>query len=160
MIVALRADQGSVNRVRALDAAGDIEFTPCPYVWLAREGDDTTAEAIREQVPQMRSHDRDVDLLDAADLAERFPVLETDDVAVAAVANDAGYLDTESYVVTTAKRALGAGATIRTRTEAAIETRNEASRSTRSATCSRSIWCSWQREHTRSDFWPTPGSRS
>jgi len=44
-----------------------------PYVWLAREGDDANADAIREQVPRMQAHARNVDLVDPAALADRYP---------------------------------------------------------------------------------------
>jgi glycine/D-amino acid oxidase-like deaminating enzyme len=110
----------ALARFRELDAAGAVSFTECPYVWLAREGDDSAAAAIREQVGRMRAHDRDVELFDADALADRFPALETDDVAVAAVARDAGVLDPASYVNAMAERAREAGVSIRTGTEVAL----------------------------------------
>ena len=110
----------AIERFRALDAAGAVDLTPSPYVWLARAGDESRAGALREQVQRMRAHDRDVELLDPPGLAERFPALETD-VAVAAVARDAGYLEPDSYVAAMAGRARAAGATIHTETEVALD---------------------------------------
>jgi sarcosine oxidase subunit beta len=104
----------ALSRFRELDAAPafDWSFTPCPYVWLAREGDDRRADAIREQVPRMRAHDRRVDLLDDADLAAEFPALRAD-IEVAAVARDAGHADPAAYTEAMADRAVAAGVTLR-----------------------------------------------
>ncbi|HET7324756.1 MAG TPA: FAD-dependent oxidoreductase [Halococcus sp.] len=97
-------------------------FTDCPYVWLARMGDDRRAAAIREQVSRMVEHGVDVSLADSTDLAEWFPALETDDIAVAAIARNAGYADTVGYVEAMAERARTAGASIRTHTPVAVRT--------------------------------------
>ncbi|MEF8853547.1 MAG: FAD-dependent oxidoreductase [Haloarculaceae archaeon] len=109
----------AVERFRSLDADGAIEFTRCPYLWFARAGDDRSAAAIREQVPRMCEHGREVELLDAAAVRERFPALDTD-VEVAAVAGDAGSLDPESYVVAMADRARAVGVDVRTETAVAL----------------------------------------
>ncbi|MFB6205672.1 MAG: NAD(P)/FAD-dependent oxidoreductase [Haloglomus sp.] len=103
----------SLARFRALDAdpSFDWSFTPCPYVWVAREGDDRRAAAIREQVPRMQAHDRRVELLDGDAFAAEFPALRSD-VAVAAVAREAGYADPETYTLAMADRAVAAGATL------------------------------------------------
>jgi len=106
----------ALERLRELAADGAIEFTEHPYVWFARAGDERHATAIRESVQQMQVHGRDVDLLTDAELGERFPSLAAVDVATAAVAHDAGYLDPESYVRAMAERAETAGADIRTET--------------------------------------------
>lgn len=106
----------ALERFRALAAETDFAFTDRPYVWLAREGDEASADAIREQVPRMVEHGRDVALLDPADLAGAFPALRTDDVAVAAIARDAGLADPVDYARTMADRAETAGVTIRTGT--------------------------------------------
>jgi len=111
----------ALERFRALDDAGAVSLTSHPYVWLAREGDDSATEAIREQVPRMREHGRDVALLSAADLNRRFPALATDHVAVAAVANDAGYLDPPSYVTAMGQRARESGANICTGVAARLD---------------------------------------
>lgn len=105
----------ALGRFRSLDAdpGFDWSFTDCPYVWLAREGDDRRGDVIREQVPRMRAHDRQVALLDEAALAAEFPALVTDDVAVAAVARDAGHADPEAYTRAMADRAVSAGVTLR-----------------------------------------------
>jgi sarcosine oxidase subunit beta len=108
---------------RFRDRSGEgFSFTDCPYVWLARAGDDSRAAAIEEQVPRMREHGLDVALLDADELAARFPALETADVAVAAVARDAGYLDPAAYAREMADHAREAGATIKTGTEVGVTT--------------------------------------
>jgi glycine/D-amino acid oxidase-like deaminating enzyme len=105
----------ALARFRELDAAPEFDwsFTPCPYVWLARADDDRRADAIREGVTRMRVHDRDVELLDADDLAAAFPALRTDDVAVAALARDAGHADPAAYTRAMADRARRAGVTLR-----------------------------------------------
>ncbi|WP_256298725.1 NAD(P)/FAD-dependent oxidoreductase [Haloarchaeobius salinus] len=106
----------AMERFRAFDGRGDFTFDETPYVWLARAGDDRRADAIREQVPRMRANDRDVELLDAADLAEEFPTLRHDDVAVAAVARDAGVVDPATYPPLLATLAEAEGATVRAAT--------------------------------------------
>ncbi|MFC7155571.1 NAD(P)/FAD-dependent oxidoreductase [Halomarina halobia] len=115
----------ALERFRTLSGTGDFEFTDRPYVWLAREGDERRAAAIREQVGRMREHGRDVSLLSGAALGDRFPALETDDVAVAAVAENAGHADPASYAAAMADRARAAGATIRERTPATLRERTE-----------------------------------
>jgi len=95
-------------------------LTECPYVWYARDGDGSKAAAVREQVPRMREHGRDVTLVDPADLGERYPQLRTDDVAVAAMAHRAGHVDPTEYVQAMAERALAAGVGVRTDREASL----------------------------------------
>jgi len=115
----------ALDRFRKLDDEEAISFTSCPYVWFARAGDDRSASAIREQVPRMREHGRDVELLDATQVSERFPALETA-VEVGAVARDAGYLDPESYVTAMAERARSAGVDVRTGCEVSVDGWDEA----------------------------------
>lgn len=109
---------------RALSRFRDLPevFTEHPYVWLAREGDDRHAAAIREQVSRMASHGLDVSLVDPVDLGGRFPALRTEGVAVAAIAYGAGYADTGTYVETMAERAVRNGATVRTGTAVRVHT--------------------------------------
>lgn len=97
-----------------------FDFTPCPYVWLARAGDEQRASAIREHVPQMQANDRNVSLIDSAALEQRYSALCVDDVAVAAIARNAGHTDPASYVRVIADRAVAAGTTIRTHTPATL----------------------------------------
>lgn len=99
----------ALERFRALD----VDFTACPYVLLARTGD-PQADDIRDLVARMAERGVDVDLLDPSDLAARFPGLRTADVAVAAIAYDAGVLDPERYATTMATRARRAGVDVRT----------------------------------------------
>lgn len=89
----------SLRRFRELGV-----LTECPYVWFARDGDDANADAIREQVPRMRTHGRNVAVIDPADLGERYPHLETSDVDVAAIAREAGYVDPGEYAAAIVKR--------------------------------------------------------
>ena len=109
----------ALDRFRAFAREDVGSFTPCPYYWFAREGDDRSATAIREQVPRMREHGREVELLEAGEIRERFPALDTP-VAVGAVARDAGYLDPGSYVAAMADRARSAGVDVRTDTGATV----------------------------------------
>ncbi|WP_335999897.1 NAD(P)/FAD-dependent oxidoreductase [Halorientalis halophila] len=112
----------AMTHFRDLAAETRFAFTDHPYVWLARTGDETRADAIREQVPRMRERGRDVTLLDPSALAAECPGLATDDVAVAAIARDAALADPAEYAAVVAERARAAGATIRTETEARVKT--------------------------------------
>ncbi|WP_336134623.1 NAD(P)/FAD-dependent oxidoreductase [Natronomonas amylolytica] len=96
-------------------------LTDCPYVWLAREGDDRNAEAMADHVPRMQERGRDVEFIDPDDLDSRWPRLRTDDVERAAIAHDAGYVDTGDYTRETAQFAIAAGADIREETPARID---------------------------------------
>ena len=108
-----RLDADIAARAMEIFRARDA-LTPCPYVWLAREGDDRNADAMAEHVPRMQERGRDVAFLEPAELAERWPALRTDDVQRAAVARDAGYADTAAYTRETAQLAVAAGADLRT----------------------------------------------
>ncbi|GAA0192569.1 NAD(P)/FAD-dependent oxidoreductase [Halobaculum roseum] len=112
----------ALERFRALSGTGDFSFTECPYVMLAREGDDDLAEAVRGAAERMRVHGREVETVDGDELGERFPSLRTGDVAVAAVARNAGWTDPGSYVTTVADLAASAGAEIRTDSPVAVST--------------------------------------
>ncbi|PSP93723.1 sarcosine oxidase [Halobacteriales archaeon QS_4_62_28] len=89
-------------------------LTECPYVWFAREGDTANADAIREQVPRMQAHGRDVTLADPDELGERYPQLTTDDVTVAAIARRAGYVDPTAYARELSRRVIERGVDVRT----------------------------------------------
>ncbi len=106
-----RVADRAVERFRAFSDDDDFAFelVSCPYVWLARPGDDRNADAIRTQVERMRANGRDVELLAPGDLADRFPAVRADDVAVAAVAHDAGHTDPGSYAAAMVDRATSAG---------------------------------------------------
>jgi len=103
------------------DGGDQFVFTDCPYVWVAREGDEGGAEGIREAAGRMRERGRTVEVVEAADLGAEFPGLRTDDVAAAAVARDAGYADPAAYAELMADRAVAAGASVETDTEVAVE---------------------------------------
>jgi glycine/D-amino acid oxidase-like deaminating enzyme len=116
----------ALTRFRDLNAdpTFDWSFTPRPYVWLAREGDERRADAIREQVPRMQAHDRRVELLDDEALTAEFPALRSD-IAVAAVARDAGSADPGAYTTAMADRAVEAGVTLREDTPVELESDGE-----------------------------------
>ncbi|WP_435345379.1 NAD(P)/FAD-dependent oxidoreductase [Haloarchaeobius sp. HRN-SO-5] len=111
----------AIERFRAFDGQGEFEFADSPYVWLAREGDDRRADAIREQVPRMQANGRDVELVDPGALDAEFADLRTDDVAVAAVARDAGVVDPSTYPPLLASLAADEGATVREATPARVD---------------------------------------
>jgi len=109
-----RIARRSLDRFRALSDSEAFAFVDRPYVWLARAGDERRAAAVRKDAARMREHDVAVTTLDGAALGERFPALETDDVAVAAVAEDAGYADPGAYTAAIADSARDDGAEFRT----------------------------------------------
>jgi len=110
-----RLAQRALSRFREADA-----LTDCPYVWLARDtGEDRDARRaseIREQAALVRDRGVDVTTLDSDELGDRFPALVTDDVAVAAVAESAGYVDPERYTTEMAARARERGVDVREHT--------------------------------------------
>ncbi|WP_265110336.1 NAD(P)/FAD-dependent oxidoreductase [Halosolutus halophilus] len=112
----------AIERFRALSGDDTFPFVECPYVWLAREGDAGRADAIREQVRRMQ--EQGVVALEAGpdELADRFPAIETADVAVAGIAGAAGYTDPAKYTACLAAAADGAGATLATETPVAVRT--------------------------------------
>jgi len=103
----------ALERFRSLDGTDEFAFVECPYVWLAREGDDRLSDVILEQVRRMRENGLDVHVAGADELADRWPALVTDDVAVAAVAGNVGYADPGGYTRRMADRARDAGVDIR-----------------------------------------------
>jgi sarcosine oxidase subunit beta len=110
----------AVERFRKFSGHGEFRFRETPYVWLARTGDEERADAIREQVPRMQQHGRDVALVDPTDLGAEWPALRTDDVAVAAVARDAGRVRPATYPQLLAEMAGDAGARIETGAEVGV----------------------------------------
>lgn len=106
----------------AADRSAAFAFEECPYVWLARVGDDRRADAIREQVGAMADTGLDVALVAPDDLSERFPAVRTGDVAVAAVAENAAHTDPSTYALEMGARAQNAGVELRTQIEAAVGT--------------------------------------
>lgn len=94
-------------------------LTECPYLWFAR-ADDDIADAIRSQAERMQETGRDVSILDADTVSERFPALRTADIAIAAVAENAGYVETSAYVEAMAEQARAEGVTLETDATAAV----------------------------------------
>jgi glycine/D-amino acid oxidase-like deaminating enzyme len=97
-------------------------FQPCPYVWLAQEGDTEHAEAIQEGIERMQEFGIDAVHCTPELLGELFPSLRVDDVAVAGVTEGAGYTDTGRYTEWLATTAERAGATLETHTPVEIAT--------------------------------------
>ncbi|WP_226040263.1 FAD-binding oxidoreductase [Natrinema sp. DC36] len=112
----------AIERFRAFSGDDTFPFVECPYVWLAREGDSERANAIRDQVRRMQDNGIVALEIDGDALAERFPALRTDDVAVAGIAGGAGYVDPAAYTACLAAAATGAGATLETETAVDIRT--------------------------------------
>ncbi|OYR50591.1 FAD-binding oxidoreductase [Halorubrum sp. Ea8] len=109
----------AMERFRAFDRSlPGFSFAPCPYVIAVREGD-PDADAVPAMVERMRSHGRDVSLVTPSALADRFPIA-ADDLAVAAVAEGAGWCDPASYVEATGRRARREGVTIETETAVSV----------------------------------------
>lgn len=99
---------------RSLERFRDLGvLRECPYVWVARDGDAHATSAIREHAGRMADRGRDVSLLDPSALAARFPALSTDHLSVGAVAENAGYVDTDTFVAAMVDRARAAGIDIR-----------------------------------------------
>ncbi|WP_227375853.1 NAD(P)/FAD-dependent oxidoreductase [Haladaptatus halobius] len=117
-----RVGDRAIERFREFSGTGGFEFEETPYVWFARDGDDKRAEAIRDQVPRMREQGRDVSLIDAEELADRYPALNADDVGVAAIARNTGRTDPGSYARAMAEEAEKAGTEVRTGVEARVRT--------------------------------------
>ena len=115
----------AMERFRALDRSlPGFSFSPCPYVIAVREGD-PDADAVPAMVDRMREHGREVRTVAPDALAERFPALRTDDLAVAAVAEGAGWTDPSTYVRALAARAAREGVAIETETPVRLGPRTD-----------------------------------
>jgi len=112
----------AVERFRTFHDNGEFEFHEAPLVRLVREGDDRRERILREQVERMQERGTIVVLLEPADLAERFPSIRADDVAVAAVAGASGYTDPAAYARLLSVLAKDQGADLRTGQAAAVGT--------------------------------------
>ncbi|GAA0537591.1 FAD-dependent oxidoreductase [Halorubrum ejinorense] len=118
----------AMERFRAFDRSlPGFSFTPCPYVIAVREGD-PDADAVPAMVERMRDHGREVRTLDPDALGERFSALWTDDLAVAAVAEGAGWTDPPSYVRALGDRAAREGVAIETETAVRLGPRTDGKR--------------------------------
>jgi sarcosine oxidase subunit beta len=110
----------SIQRFRALSGPDSFTFRECPYVWLAREGDEEGASLLRSGLSRMAERGVGGRKIDPGTLGDRFPALRTDDVAVAGVTEGAGYADPAAYTEFVAESAGAAGATIETHTPVEI----------------------------------------
>ncbi|QWC19736.1 FAD-dependent oxidoreductase [Halorubrum sp. 2020YC2] len=121
----------ALERFRAFDRTlPGFSFTSCPYVIAVREGD-PDADAVPAMVERMRDHGREVSVVDPDALGRRFPALRTDDLAVAAVAEGAGWTDPASYVRALGERAAREGVAVETGTAVALGPRTDAGREIR-----------------------------
>jgi len=111
----------SLERFRAFDDTRGFRFHDCPYAICVREGDTERAEATRRAAERMRSHGRSVETLGPDAFGGRFPTLVADDLAVAAVADNAGWTDTADYVAAMVGEARAAGVTVRGETPVTLD---------------------------------------
>lgn len=110
----------AIERFRSFADEG-APFTPCPYVWLAREGDEEKISLVRDGIRRMQELGVEATELDADALTERFPTLRADDVAVAGVTEGAGYTDTAAYTQWLADRTREADVTIEEETPVTLD---------------------------------------
>jgi sarcosine oxidase, subunit beta len=110
----------AIERFHEFSGTAGFEFVETPYVWFARTDDEKRATAIREQVPRMREHGRDVAFIHASELEDRYPALNADDIGVAAIARNTGRTDPGSYARMMAAEAEKNGVEIRTGTEVRV----------------------------------------
>ncbi|MFH5797842.1 NAD(P)/FAD-dependent oxidoreductase [Haladaptatus sp. CMAA 1911] len=115
-----RVGARAIERFHEFSGTAGFEFVETPYVWFARTGDEKRAAAIREQVPRMREHGRDVAFIHASELEDRYPALNADDIGVAAIARNTGRTDPGSYARMMAAEAEKNGVEIRTETEVRV----------------------------------------
>ncbi len=109
----------AMERFRAFDRSlPGFSFTPCPYVIAVRDGD-PDADSVPAMVDRMRTHGRSVSLVDPATLGDRYPLV-AEDVAVAAVAEGAGWCDPSRYVAAMGERARREGVDVRTGTAVSL----------------------------------------
>jgi sarcosine oxidase subunit beta len=115
----------AVNADIAGDAVSEYRergaLTDLPYVWFARQGDERNAEAMDEHVPRMQEQDRAVTFIEPSELGARWPALRTDDIEVAAIARNAGVVDTGAFTRETAQFAVSAGARLLTNERADLD---------------------------------------
>lgn len=111
----------AIERFHAFASEG-APFTSCPYVWLAQRGDDQRIRLIQDGIERMAELGVEAVELDTGELAERFPTLQTDDVAIAGMTEQGGYTDPGEYTEWLASRVRDAGVTIREHTPVEIAT--------------------------------------
>jgi sarcosine oxidase subunit beta len=112
--------QRTIERFRAFSGKSGFQFHETPYVWFAHKGDEKRASAIRKQVSRMQTHGIDAELLECEELAALTPTLETDDVSVAAIAQNAGWTEPATYAELMAEKSGDEGVEIRTATPVSL----------------------------------------
>jgi sarcosine oxidase subunit beta len=111
----------AIERFRGLSGPDTFAFEDCPYVWLARGDDEENVSLIEAGLSRMAEQGLDAQRIDPDELADRYPALRTDDVAVAGITDGAGYADPGSYTRALAASASQEGATLRTGTAVGID---------------------------------------
>jgi len=111
----------SLAAFRSLSGTGAFTFVETPYVWFATDPA-RDATAIRRHVDAMTRVGADATLIDPTDLRRRWPALTTDDIAVAAITDAAGWADPAAYATAVADQARAAGATIAEDTPVGVAT--------------------------------------
>ncbi|SDJ96562.1 Glycine/D-amino acid oxidase [Halovenus aranensis] len=111
----------AIERFRSFAQAG-APFTSCPYLWLAQTGDEPKIDLVRDGIRRMQKLGVEATELDASEVAERFPALRTDDIAVAGLTAGAGYTDTAAYTEWLADQARAEGVTIEEETPVQLAT--------------------------------------
>ncbi|MFQ3293411.1 MAG: sarcosine oxidase subunit beta [Halobacteriales archaeon] len=104
----------AIERFRTFHDNGEFQFNESAFVSLVREGDEERERSLRERVERMQDRGTVVLEMGAAELAERFPSIHADDVAVAAVAGASGYTDPGRYARLLSVLAKQQGADLRT----------------------------------------------
>lgn len=138
-VLAPRPENAADARIaeRAMDrfawlADRDHRFTfePRPQVTLVDEGEPRKGEALREQVETASEHGVDITCHEPAELTERFPELDFESVALAAVTERAGYAvpGPGTYVRAMADRAVDEGVDCWTSVEARVTHRGDGPR--------------------------------
>ncbi len=112
--------QESIARFRRF--ASVIPFVDCPYLWFTQDGDTAATDRLYDAVERMQANGLAVTICEPATVAERFPALETADLAVAAVAEGAGYTDPVVYAQRLTTAAGEAGATLVFETPVSVQT--------------------------------------
>lgn len=120
----------SLNRFRRVaDLDNRFGFENCPHVTVVREDDEAGVTALDDRVDAVRAAGVEVDRYAPAELADRFPI-ETDDLAVGAVTEDAGYVvpGPGAYVAAMGDQARDAGVDVWTGVEVAVTHRGDGPR--------------------------------
>lgn len=111
----------SITRFESLAKTNDgFRFERCPYVIVVETEDTGRAETLRTAAERMQESNRRVKILESRQLSERFPELETDDIGLALVTENAGWTDPPSYIAVMTSRVRDSAVTIREGVQASV----------------------------------------